>query len=197
MGLVVYVRVDSSEVLDDIRNLNAKAASFREPLARLAEHTRRSFRENFIRAGRPERWQPIKTGTIIGRLMQTRFSRLTTAIRDRNRSPLVDEGILMQSYTTKGGNHVEQVGHNSLVVGSADPLASIHEYGTGVHGSKGRPYEIRPRRGKALRFMSPTGPVYARKVSNPGVPARPVAIIQPEDADHAVDLIVEHLRGDS
>lgn len=48
------------------------------------------------------------------------------------------------------------------------------EEGTGIYGPKGRPFEIRPKKKKALRFTSGNNTVFAKSVMHPGMKAHPV-----------------------
>lgn len=50
-------------------------------------------------------------------------------------------------------------------IGTNVKYAGAHEYGT-------KPYTIRPRNGRVLRFLGRNGPVFARFVNHPGLPAR-------------------------
>ena len=48
------------------------------------------------------------------------------------------------------------------------------EEGTGIYGPKGRPFEIRPKNKKALRFFSNGNEIFAKSVMHPGMEARPI-----------------------
>lgn len=50
-------------------------------------------------------------------------------------------------------------------IGTNVKYAAVHEFGS-------RPYVIRPKRGRFLRFATPRGVVFARQVNHPGLPAR-------------------------
>ena len=50
-------------------------------------------------------------------------------------------------------------------IGTNVKYAGAHEFGT-------KPFSIRPRAGKVLRFATPRGVVFARMVKHPGLPAR-------------------------
>lgn len=201
-GVIIWVGINADEPIGDIEMIGPKLKDLREPMQALADHMRSSFRQNFVQGGRPDKWAPLANGTIAGRIAaRGRFSRLRQALDSkpgyggrlkRVNAPLVDKGELMASYTTRGYNHTESVSQTGMTTGSTNPVAAIHEYGTGLYGSKGREYTIRPRRAKALRFIGQNGPSFAKSVNHPGVKPRPVAVIQPEDVDKAVQLIVDH-----
>jgi phage gpG-like protein len=77
------------------------------------------------------------------------------------------EAGLRGSITTQmGGEGDRQWG----ALGSNLVYAAIHEL-----GGRTRPHEIRPRRGRALRWLGRDGMVFARRVRHPGsvIPARP------------------------
>lgn len=59
---------------------------------------------------------------------------------------------------------------NVLRVSNKAKYALAQERGSGTHAGKG-PYPIRPRRARALRFMSGGAVVFSRGVMHPGVPA--------------------------
>lgn len=50
-------------------------------------------------------------------------------------------------------------------IGSNVKYAGVHEFGS-------RPYTIRPKSARFLRFATPRGVVFARQVNHPGLPAR-------------------------
>lgn len=50
-------------------------------------------------------------------------------------------------------------------IGTNVKYAGAHEYGT-------KPFTIRPRKASVLRFVGRNGPVFARFVNHPGLPAR-------------------------
>lgn len=196
-GLTFNVTIKTEEVVDDIDQLKKSVKDLEQPLEAIAAHMRASIKENFIRRGRPDSWPPIKPGTVAGRLWQggkVRFSRLQLAAGNRLTSPLIDTGQLLASYATKGANHVEEISKNKVEVGSEDPLAAVHEHGTGLFGPKGQSYVIRPKRVKCLRFMGTNGPVFAKQIIHPGVQPRPVAVIQDDDIEFAITTLGEHIE---
>jgi phage gpG-like protein len=50
-------------------------------------------------------------------------------------------------------------------IGTNVKYAAVHEFGS-------RPYVIRPKTARFLRFATPRGVVFARQVNHPGLPAR-------------------------
>ena len=82
-----------------------------------------------------------------------------------------------------------QVDGGVLRIGTNDPKAVWHHFGTGSHGPKGAPYQIRPRSKRALAFG---GGVYKR-VMHPGVPARPLVGFPAGDQAVVERIVAEHL----
>lgn len=102
-----------------------------------------------------------------------------------------------------------KTGHlgRSIVPGSVDPAgawvkaktpyAAAVELGSGIHGRRGRKYEIKPRKGKLLAWPASGGDrrlsgrarknvkggwVFARKVMHPGVRPRPYIVPAAKEA---------------
>lgn len=48
------------------------------------------------------------------------------------------------------------------------------EVGTGIYGPKGKPFEIRPKNKKALRFTVGNQVYFAKRVNHPGIKPQPV-----------------------
>lgn len=193
-GVFLNCYVEADSLLQELEDLQHKSRDFRKPFAEIAEVMRQSFRENFLSQGRPS-WQPLSTGTVAARRTQVRFSRMMVARLRRGSSVLVDSGAMMSSFTTKGAyNNVEEITNTSVTVGSSDPKAIFHQEGTGIHGPSGKAYMIRPRRGGALRFMTPNGPAFAKSVVHPGVAKRPIAVIQPDDEARVNEILSRYLE---
>ncbi len=108
--------------------------------------------ENFRRGGAESPWVPLRPNTLAGR----RQGRGTGGAQ-----PLRDTGRMAQSFV------VSRPSADTVAVGTEDRKAAWHHAGT-------RPYDIRPRRATALRFMTPEGPMFRRRVHHPGLPVRPL-----------------------
>lgn len=66
------------------------------------------------------------------------------------------------------------------------------------YGGQTRPHVIVPRKGKVLRFKTPTGGwAYAKKINHPGskIPARPFFGVSEDDAQNMLFAIEEYLEG--
>ena len=72
-------------------------------------------------------------------------------------------------------------------VGTQDPKAEWHHRGT-------RPYAIDPVRRKFLVFQTVQGPVFARHVDHPGLPARPLLPSRRLAGDLAGETLQGYLR---
>jgi Phage virion morphogenesis family len=109
------------------------------------------------------------------------------ARRKGSNKPLLNNGTLRASFGRGGNGNIWREGAHTLVVGSAMPIAVWQAKGT-------KPYTIRPRRRKALRFWGKIGPtigrvtgrgrnwVFARIVHHPGLPPRPMLGYSAADA---------------
>ena len=76
-------------------------------------------------------------------------------------------GALKSSIT----HHASQ---DSLVISAGASYAMYQEFGTASRGEfNGSPYEIRPKKGKYLVFYVNGKRVVTKKVTHPGIPARP------------------------
>lgn len=60
---------------------------------------------------------------------------------------------------------------NTVLVGTNVEYAPYVEFGTGIYGPKGAPYEIKPKDAKALYWKGAAHPV--KRVVHPGSPAKP------------------------
>jgi phage gpG-like protein len=200
LALAVASKVDASEPLEEARRVRRSLADLRPVWREAGTVMRRSFAENFREGGRPARWRALSPNTVFQKNLvgyeqgfpyATRRGRRTIRrLEQRGRRDLgnilIARGDLRDSWVQKNANHVSRVSHEGFEEGSKHPLAPIHEEGT-------HPYVIRPRRGTRLRFATMTGVRYARVVNHPGLPARPVGIVQPEDEERILDLMEAHL----
>lgn len=105
---------------------------------------------NIKEAGKEEAWQQMSPLTIFAR-----------PVRSSNRhfsSNFARE--LQQSFTSR-------VTGNEVAVGTAQRFAPFHHFGTG-------PRDIVPRNRRFLRFNTPSGFVFTKRVRNHAIPARPL-----------------------
>jgi phage gpG-like protein len=212
-GVRFFVRVNEDEAVSLVDQVKSGLSDLKPFFKQQAGRMRKSFAENFFQGGRPDKWAPLSQGTIAGknknpsavygrlanRIRVSKFAQMHGGVAKRSTANiLILTGALRDSYVEEGSNHVEQVSQSGLVIGSQDPKAAFHEYGTGLHGPNRSTFTIRPIRAKSLRFFTHGGgTVFAKSVQNPGVPARPVAIIQDQDIDGAIEDAYAHLLGDT
>lgn len=116
---------------------------------------------NFRAGGLEQRWPPLAPSTVYGR-------------RQGSSAPLQDTGRLRASFVRGRAGNIFRVSGQTVIVGSANRVATIHHRGTG-------PYIIRPR-GAFLAFPHPEGDATVRGrrgfvrrfVRHPGLPRRPL-----------------------
>ena len=214
-GLRMYLRIRDEGIVEALEALTADLQDLRPVWRKVANVMRHSFAENFRAGGRPDKWAPLKPGTVFGKSMSAlegKFPYATMRGRRRVRrlaqlrgdkverslaNILIARGDYRDSWVQKSGDHVERISKEGLEVGSKHWLVDIHENGTGTYAG-GSAYPIRPRRARSLRFFGGGGePVFRMLVMHPGVPARPVGIIQDEDLEAVANLIEGHLEGRS
>lgn len=191
----------------DARSLSDKLSKVKENVEDMtnvskaaAKILRESFKQNFQEGGRPK-WKPHAMSTAfnrqfakdkkVGRLQGAARQRRIDMIMDLARKKageglLVDTGSYRDSFINEGSpHHVSHTDKDGLEIGTNHPL-SFHERGTS-------PYVIKPTRAKSLRFMAFGQVINVKKVEHPGVPARPVLIIQDEDIDAIAEAMLDHV----
>jgi phage gpG-like protein len=118
--------------------------------------------ENFRRAGAETPWRPLSPNTVAGR---------RRGQGSGGPQPLRDTGRMAQSF-------VYELLGDAVWVGTRDQKAVWHHLGTPAREITTAPQDRRartsPTRPGALRFMTPAGPVFRRRVRHPGIPARPL-----------------------
>jgi phage gpG-like protein len=205
-GITVDINVDSSDVSGYLQTLRSNArVDWRRAYRRIARVLTNAFAENFRQGGRP-RWAPLSANTLaakeatgeaeglayataagrqrVRRLAQMKNGKMTRSLSNI----LIASGELRDSYMPGRPHHIERYSAEGVTVGSDHPLAAIHEYGTG-----GR--TIVARNAKRLRFNTAKGLRSAKSVNHPGIPARPVLTLQPEDQKEIDAIVAEFLEG--
>lgn len=187
--------------------LAATAAADKRPVLEAAGALmRRSFAANFQAGGRPRRWEPLRPNTVasksalglsngypyatqlgrarIRRLAQYRGGTLTRSLTNI----LIARGDLRDSAVQLGkAGHIHRIDGTRLEEGTQHYLAEWHQDGT-------KPYTIRPRRARMLRFVTTHGVVKASVVHHPGLPARPFILMQKEDVDAIASMFMQEIR---
>lgn len=160
------VNLSAIKALGDVaKRLQNFDAPLRESGAYLERRTKNRFDEEKDPDGRP--WAPLKPSTLA--------AKGTTAIL-REKSILVG-GIRFLSPTK-----------NEVRVVSGQEYGAFHQTGT-------RPYKIRPKNKKLLKFQTADGFGFAKEVNHPGLPARPFLGINGEDVEKIRGFFEDYIAG--
>lgn len=201
-GIRFTVEIDGRGPAQEAERLRKAILDPRPVWKEAAAISRASFRANFAAGGRPTPWRPLRPNTVAQKShigLEAGFPYATMRGRRRVRrleqrgrrslaNILIADGTLRDSYVQSSHrDHIERLSKERVEVGSKHWLAAYHEHGTD-------PYMIRPKRARSLRFITVAGAVFAGSVQHPGLPARPVAIIQEEDADRVMGAMRRHLE---
>ena len=145
--MALSIEFDDKPVRKDIEKL-LRVMNKDELLTAIGLRQLRWIQQNFEQGGGMQfpKWRPLADNTVVGR-------RLGSA------AILQDTGRLKQSF------QILRKGAEEIQVGTRSQVAPYHEYGT-------RPYVIRPRRAKILRFMTTGGVTFSKMVHHPGLPKR-------------------------
>ena len=134
-------------------------------------------------------WKPLASSTIASKAwakqgQSFRDARSTSVAAGRkaagSRLLYVNGDLLRFQY---------QVSGNQLHLGTNDRKAAWHHYGTGTYGPKGVAYVIRPVNKKALAFAGRV----VKRVTHPGIPARPLVGYPESDEKLVGDVLTDHL----
>jgi phage gpG-like protein len=143
----VHMKVDvrgNKELSATLRRIEQATGRLR-PLHKLfGIATQKWIDDNFRREGSPA-WKSLRPNTVASR-------------RQGSSRILQDSGALKTSFSYDADEY-------GVAIGSPLQIAEYHEDGT-------RPYVIRPKNRKFLRFNTTGGPVFSRGVNHPGLPKR-------------------------
>lgn len=137
---------------------------FSVPLERCGIEMLSSIDLNFAAEGRPT-WKPLAPSTLQQRRMQGKDAKV-----------LQDTGRLHQSFQRGQEGNVFEASPTEIEVGTNLPYAVYQEDGT-------KPYVIKPLAKKALYWAGAGASHPVRFVNHPGLVARPMAVVQPEDLE--------------
>ena len=131
------------------RNLNGFLQDIKPSrlLSAVGDRHLKWINDNFKREGIETKWKRLSANTIAGR-------------RKGSSKVLQDTGALRQSF-------VKKVKTDRVEVGTESKVAKWHHEGT-------RPFTIRPRKARVLRFPVPGGFAFSKEVRHPGLPKRPL-----------------------
>ena len=147
MALGVAIKLDQRKFQRDLRELARFFGDTGKLLSAIGDRHLGWIDQNFRQGGAEKKWKPLSPNTIASR-------------RGGSSAILQDTGRLKQSF-------VKKVGSDRVDVGTEEKKALWHQDGT-------KPFTIRPKSGKVLRFVTAGGVVFTRAVRHPGLPARPL-----------------------
>lgn len=146
MAVGVSIEVRGKEVQRKLAKFGKKLDT-RTILAAIGLRQLRWIDKNFKVGGLERKWKPLARSTVAGR-------------RKGSSKPLLNTRKLQASFVFK-------VLADQVKVGSRDVRAKWHHEGT-------KPYTIKPKSKKMLRFKTEKGTVFTTKVDHPGLPSRPL-----------------------
>jgi len=149
-GVTINLKVEIAKAQRAIKRLGRKLET-RQYLELVGSQLLHWVNQNFKDQGTEKKWKPLTPNTKAGRRKEGKGAKI-----------LQNTGRLKQSFVSK----VMKDG-NSVSVGTNNKVAKWHEFGT-------KPYVIRPKNKKMLKFPVVGGFAFAKKVNHPGLPARPM-----------------------
>ena len=147
MAVGVAIKINQRGFQRDMKELARFFGDTRTLLSAIGDRHLGWIDENFRKGGAEKKWRPLSPNTIAAR-------------RQGSSAILQDTGRLKQSF-------VKKVESDRVDVGTEEKKAKWHHEGT-------KPFTIRPRAAKVLRFMTTGGFVFTRAVDHPGLAARPL-----------------------
>lgn len=167
----VRVTVNLTPVLQRLGSISQRLGGLRPLLEDVKGRMLASVQQNFTAGGRPRAWTPLARSTLANR-------------RGSSARILRDTGRLQNSITGR----IEAL---SVIVGTNVVYGRIHQQGGTI-----RIPEVRPRRARALRWVTASGQVvYARRATahTVTIPARPYLLLQDSDRQYIRLAIGRHL----
>lgn len=169
-------RIDDKEFQKYIREAIDRGKDLRPALKQSGVAMMRSFADNFLEDGRPEKWKPLAENTIAQR-------------RKKSRRVLQDTRRLMMSTISRvAEGNVYKLRKYELEMGTNLKIGPWHQFGT-------KPYTIDPKSAPQLVIPIPGAPIFAKRVNHPGIEPRPFVMIQREDEKTISDIFSDFLVG--
>ena len=175
MAVGIAIKVNQRNLQRNLRDLARFFDDTPKLLSAIGDRHLAWIDENFRKGGAEKKWRPLSANTIAAR-------------RQGSSAILQDTGRLKQSF-------VKKLGSDRVDVGTEEKKAKWHHEGT-------KPFDIRPRSAKVLRFVTAGGIVFTRAVRHPGLPARPLLPsdtlgerLALETAEAAVDAAAKKASG--
>ena len=126
-------------------------------------------------------WKPLSQSTVNARVARKRSAKAKEQARRSGRI-LFNSGDMMRDFTY-------QVQGDTVFIGFRQAIAAYHHFGTGIHGPKGSAYTIEPKSKRALAFAG----IVRKKVTHPGIPARPLVGLPDGDVSLVNEVVAEHI----
>jgi phage gpG-like protein len=154
---MIKIKIDVSEAQRKLRSFG-KALDQREALTQIGGAVLGWIDRGFATGGHGK-WKRLAPNTVA----------------DKGHSrPLIRSGKLQASFKSR-------VFADRVTIGTAEPKAPYHEFGTKPHTMTAR--------GRVMRFRTVDGPVAAQSVNHPGNPARPMLPDESTAKGLALDVV--------
>lgn len=191
----IIVKFQVKDMVKALKRLRQEIDAPQKMLGHIGESllnvNRARHRQNVAPDGSP--WKPLSPltlGTAIWKKQKESFRKkrsmsMATAEKIKKRKGtrmLFDRGDMMRDFSY-------QVHGSTVKIGFENKLAAYHHFGTGTYGQKGAPYIIKPVHKKALAFAG----IVTKRVTHPGIPARPLVGFPDADKDLTERIIQNHL----
>lgn len=187
-GLSIGIRVSEQSVKEaegQLQRESRKASDLSAPYRQFETHLHRVTVQAFDRGGRQGEWPQLSDMTLVLRKARGK--------RANPRRMLQDRGTLKGSFAA-------DISRSEMRYGTSVPYARLHQFGGRAVMKLGAAV-IRPKRAKALRFISRSGEVvFATEVHLPpreiavDIPARPFLVYKPEDETVLLRYINSYLE---
>lgn len=191
----IVIDLQATHLFEALERARVSVAEPEELLASFGESLQRRNSERHAQGLDPDgnQWTPLSPLTLGNAVARAKGGRLkngsmSLAVARKAIERKTRKGILRESGDMLNDLHY-QVDSSELRLGFDDPKAAWHHHGTGTHGPKGAPYEIRPRVAKALAFAG----LVVKRVNHPGLPARKLLGFPAEDRQLVEELAADHL----
>jgi phage gpG-like protein len=116
---------------------------------------------------------------------QRKLRSVGKALDERQALTEIGDSVLKwtrEGFATGGHGKWQRLAPNTVTIGTDDPVAKFHQFGSKAHA-------IRPRSQGSLRFMTVGGPRFAKSMHHPGNPARPMLPDEATAKGLAIDVV--------
>jgi phage gpG-like protein len=196
----IYLSTDDDDALNSIQGQRLYLDDPQPLLNEWAKILRLDARRQFSEGGDPA-WKELAPSTIAAKLIagvpaRTAKGNVPKRLLQGGQlsagSKLIASGALRDSWSLKNDpQHIETTdkGEMTVAVGSSDPIAIIHQYGT-------KAYTIRPKSRGVLAFVGAGGKMIVtnKPINHPPIPARPVRITETARRQ-MIEATLRYIRG--